>query len=102
VLIYVELDNFRSERTDAGIYRSEFSASLEIVRVDDQGEHQVDLFPLPSIEDEATVRRTDFFQSFELVIPSHLPEGTYQVRILLRDQLSQQQARATLPFTVRR
>jgi hypothetical protein len=102
VLIYVELDNFRSERTEAGIYRSVFSASLEIVRVDDQGEHQVDVFPLPSIEDEATVRRTDFFQSFELVIPSHLPEGTYQVRILLRDQLSQQQARATLPFTVRR
>ena len=102
VLIYMELDNFRSERTETGIYRSAFSASLEILRVDDQGEHQVEVFPLPSIEDEATARRTDFFQSFELVIPSHLPEGTYQVRILLRDQLSQQQARTTLPFTVRR
>ncbi len=101
VLIYLELDNFRTERTESGTYRSKFSAILEIQRSDEHGEQLIEAIPVESIEDEATTRRTDFYQSYELTIPSHLAEGRYQIRITVRDLKGSQQAVTVLPFAIR-
>lgn len=101
VLIYLELDNFRTERTESGTYRSKFSAMLEIQRSDEHGDQLIEAIPVESIEDEATTRRTDFYQSYELTIPSHLAEGRYQIRITVRDLKGSQQAVTVLPFAIR-
>ncbi|MFN8705895.1 MAG: hypothetical protein ACK50J_04385 [Planctomyces sp.] len=101
VLIYLELDNFRTERTESGTYRSKFSAILEIQRSDEHGDQLIEAIPVESIEDEATTRRTDFYQSYELTIPSHLAEGRYQIRITVRDLKGSQQAVTVLPFAIR-
>ena len=98
VLIYAEVENFRSRLTEQGAYHTEFSAVLEILR-DDQ---PIESIPIDVIADEAGTRRTDFYLSFDdLTIPAHLNPGQYSVRLRLRDQLSRQQADASLPFNVR-
>jgi len=96
ILVYTELQNFRSELTAAGRYRSEFAAVLEFLR---EGEDEVvDTIRVPQIEDLCDVERTDYFQSFELTLPAL--EGKYLMRLRLRDQLSLQTAVAELEFTV--
>lgn len=96
ILVYTELQNFRSELTADGRYRSEFAAVLEFLR---EGEDEVvDTIRVPQIEDLCDVERTDYFQSFELTLPAL--EGKYLMRLRLRDQLNLQTAVAELEFTV--
>ncbi len=97
VLLYAEVQNFRTELTDAGSYRSEFTAVLEFRR---EGDDEVlDTFRLPQIQDECSVERSDYFQSFELTLPALA--GKYQVRLSLKDQLSLRTAESQLEFHVR-
>lgn len=96
ILVYAELQNFQSELTADGKYRSEFAAVLEFMR---EGDDEVlDSIRVPQIEDLCDVERTDYFQSFELTLPAL--EGKYLMRIRLRDQLSLQTAESQLEFTV--
>jgi hypothetical protein len=97
VLVYTELQNFQSELTDEGKYRSEFAARIEFMR---EGDDQVlEKIQVLQIEDLCDVERTDYFQSFELTLPAL--EGKYRMRIMLRDYLSQQVAESSLEFSVR-
>ena len=97
VLLYAEVQNFRTELTDAGSYRSEFAAVLEFRR---EGDDEVlDTVRLPQIQDECSVERSDYFQSFELTLPALA--GKYQVRLRLKDQLSLRTAESQLKFHVR-
>jgi hypothetical protein len=97
VLVYTELQNFQSELTDDGKYRSEFAARIEFMR---EGDDEVlEKIQVLQIEDLCDVERTDYFQSFELTLPAL--EGKYRMRILLRDYLSQQVAESSLEFSVR-
>ncbi len=97
VLLYAEVQNFRTELTDAGNYRSEFAAVLEFRR---EGDDEVlDKVQLPQIQDECSAERSDYFQSFELTLPALA--GKYQVRLSLKDQLSLRKAESQLEFHVR-
>lgn len=97
VLVYTELQNFQSELTEDGKYRSEFAARIEFMR---EGDDEVlGKIQVLQIEDLCDVERTDYFQSFELTLPAL--EGKYRMRILLRDYLSQQVAESSLEFSVR-
>ncbi len=97
ILIYAELQNFQSELTAEGKFRSEFAAVLDFMREGD--EEIVETIRVPQIEDFCDVERTDYFQSFELTLPAL--EGKYLMRLQLRDQLSLQVAESTLEFSVR-
>lgn len=99
VLVYVEVDNLRSERTSSGTYRSECSAVLEILR--DGDDQPVETLRIPTIVDESTTQRSDYFQGFELTIPSHLEPGHYSVNIRLTDVRTRRQCDAVLNFNVR-
>lgn len=97
ILVYAELQNFKSELTADGKYRAEFSATIEFMR---EGEDEVvEEIKVPPIEDLCDVERTDYFQSFELTLPAL--EGNYLMRIQLHDQLSRQKADSKLEFSVR-
>lgn len=97
VLVYTELQNFQSELTEDGKYRSEFAARIEFMR---EGDDEVlEKIQVLQIEDLCDVERTDYFQSFELTLPAL--EGRYHMRILLRDYFSQQVAESSLQFSVR-
>jgi hypothetical protein len=97
ILVYSELQNFQSELTDEGKYRSEFAAVIEFMR---EGDDEVLVTQrVPKMEDLCDVERTDYYQSYELTLPAL--EGKYRMRIRLRDQLSLQTAESQLEFTVR-
>ena len=55
---------------------------------------------LPEIEDLCSAERTDYFQSYELTVPSLSP-GKYTLRLRVRDQLNLQTATSELPFEIR-
>ncbi len=97
VLVYAEVQNFRSELTAEGDYRTEFAALIEFMK---EGDDEVsETIRLPQILDRCDVERTDYFHSFELTLPAL--EGSYVVRIRLRDQLSLQTTESQLNFNVR-
>lgn len=97
LLLYVGLRNFRSELTSEGRYRTESAAVIEYIREEDG--QALEPVRLPSIPDECDEQRTDFYQSIELTAP--LLEGSWIVRVRVRDQLSMQTTEAQLKLNVR-
>lgn len=97
ILVYVELENFQSQLTEAGRYRSEFAAVIEFMRED--ADEVMETVRIPRIEDICDTYRSDYYQSFEMTLPAL--EGRYQMRIRLRDQLTGQTAESTLSFWVK-
>jgi hypothetical protein len=100
LLLYAEIENYKSELTSDGQHRSEFAAMIEFVREGETEPIASRTIQLPEIEDLCSRERTDYFQSYELTVPSLSP-GKYTLRLRIRDQLSQQTAIRELAFDVR-
>ncbi|MCA9018458.1 MAG: hypothetical protein KDA77_24265, partial [Planctomycetaceae bacterium] len=98
VLVYAEIDNFRTERSKEGTYDSRFSAQIDILRNDDPG--PVESIPVEGIIDQSTSPRTDYYHSYELTIPQLAP-GRYTLQLTVRDEIARQEATSILPFHVR-
>ena len=98
VLIYAEIDNFKSQRSKMGTYQSRFSAQIDVLRNDDT--EPVESIEVGELLDESTSPRTDYFQSYELTIPQLAP-GRYTLRLTIQDELGSQHAISTLPFHIR-
>ena len=100
LLLYAEIENYRSEMTSDGQYRSEFAARIEFFREGETEPIASRTIQLPKIEDLCSAERTDYFQSYELTVPSLSP-GRYTLRLHVEDQLSLQTATTELPFDIR-
>ena len=100
LLLYAEIENYRSELTSDSRYRSEFAAMIEFFREGETEPIATRTIRLPEIEDLCSAERTDYFQSYELTVPSLSP-GKYTLRLRVRDQLSLQTATSELPFEIR-
>lgn len=100
LLLYAEIENYRSELTSDSQYKSEFAAMIEFFRAGETEPIASRTIQLPEIEDLCSVERTDYFQSYELTVPSLSP-GKYTLRLQVRDQLSLQTATTELPFDIR-
>jgi len=97
VLVYTDVQNFRSELTPDGTWRSEFAAVIEFMR---QGDDEVvETIRIPQILDSCNTERTDYFHSFEITLPALA--GQYRLRIRLKDQLSLQTTESQLSFNIR-
>jgi len=100
LLLYAEIENYRSELTSDSQYRSEFAAKIEFFREGETEPIASRTIRLPEIKDLCSAERTDYFQSYELTVPSLSP-GKYTLRLHVRDQLSLQEATTELPFDIR-
>ena len=100
LLLYAEIENHKSELTPDGRYRSVFAAMIEFYREGQSEPIASRTIRLPEIEDMCAAERTDYFQSYELTVPSLSP-GKYTLHLRVRDQLSQQTATRFLPFEMR-
>ena len=100
LLLYAEIENYRSELTSDSQYRSEFAARIEFFREGETEPIASRTIRLPEIKDLCSAERTDYFQSYELTVPSLSP-GKYTLRLHVRDQLSLQTATTELPFDIR-
>lgn len=96
VTLYVEVENFTSERTDRG-YRSALATGYRVV--DDAG-HRVDGGDLPVVEDECLSRRRDFHIQYGVTLPRAIYPGKYQMELTLTDQVGHKIGLNALPFEI--
>ncbi len=99
ILLYVELENFASRLTTTGSYETSFDAQLKFF--EDGTDEAIETVELAEITDQSTSERVDYYQSFELTIPSHLTSGRYRIAVQLRDRTSGKKAQESVDFRVR-
>jgi hypothetical protein len=97
VLIYAELQNFKSEPTSDGQYRTLVRSTIEI-----HGPgglvHREEFHPT---EDFCRNHRRDYFHSYQLDIPQRCSLGPHVLKLIVEDQLSRKIATHSLRFTVK-
>ncbi len=87
VVLYVEVDNFKSEQTAGGQYRTKFAARVSMLSKD--GEQLSTFVEEPNIEDINRRPRRDFFMSFgPFTIPGVFPAGEYVIKVQVDDLLA--------------
>lgn len=105
VLVYAELQNFRSELAGPLGYRTRLRTALEILSGEEPGGVPAGGAPLerrdfPATEDLCRSERTDYFHSYRLDLPTQLSPGRFLLRLTITDELSGQSATAELPFRI--
>lgn len=100
VLLYGEIRNFSSEATATGFYRTAISSTIDIVRTNEE-DTLLESNDLGQTEDLCRGQRTDFYNSYRIMIPHHLSPGNYQLRLTVEDKLSNRFATQTISFIVR-
>jgi hypothetical protein len=98
LLIYAEVDNLQPEVSPLDTYHTSFSGTLEIWS--DSSEEPIESWPHASITDDSTTRRSDFYQNYQITLPAHLPQGDYEIRLQVRDDISGRSIDSTLKFAV--
>lgn len=100
ILLYCELENFKSEQIDNGVYRTLLKSSIQIHQAGSQG-GPIDQVPYNPTEDLCRSQRKDFMQGFKYRLPQRLTAGSYVLELVIEDQLSGQSARSSLNFVVK-
>jgi hypothetical protein len=98
VLLYAEVENFKSEPTSDGPYRAMLKSTIEIF---DARGTLVQTMPFPANEDLCASPRRDYYNSYEFSIPQGIALGPHQLKLTVEDQLSQKVASYTVNFTVK-
>lgn len=98
VLLYAEIENFKSELTIDGAYRTLIRSSMEILSpagdVRWQEEFQAE-------EDLCTSYRRDYFHNYTLTVPDRLPLGPHTLKLTVFDELSGKMVSQSVNFVVR-
>jgi hypothetical protein len=100
VLLYAEIQNFKTEATDVGRYRTSLRSTVEILR-DQEGSEVIERRHFEPTEDQSRSLRRDYFHSYKLDLPLHLTPGTYTLRLTLEDELSGKIGAESISFLVR-
>ena len=100
VLVYAEIDNFKTEPTAAGQHRTLLRSTLRIFP-ENGSEKPVDSVTLRAVEDVCRSPRRDYFNSYEFTIPNDIAPGRYLLEITIDDQLAKKAARQTVLFSVK-
>ncbi len=97
VIVYSELRNFHSERTEDALYRVTLSSRLEVLTADGRSlwTHEE-----PQIVDRSRQRREDFFLAQRVSLPADLGPGEYVLKVMIEDTTAAKATEATLPFRI--
>ncbi len=98
VLLYAEVENFKSESTADGPYRAILKSTIEIF---DSAGKLVQTMPFAPNEDLCASPRRDYYNSYEFAIPQQISLGPHTLKLTVEDQLSQKIASYTVNFTVK-
>jgi hypothetical protein len=96
VLLYAEIDNFRSDEAKGG-YRTSLQGSYHIL---DATGRSVAEHSFPVDEDHCTSRRRDFFIPFRLYLPKLSP-GEYTLQLTVEDQLAKKFGQGTIALRIK-
>jgi hypothetical protein len=97
VLLYAEVENFKSEPTDQG-FHTVLRSSYQIL--DSRGQ-RVDQRDFSTTEEHCLNPRRDFFIRYFLHIPQRIYDGKYTLQLTIEDTLSQKIGQSSLEFTVK-
>jgi hypothetical protein len=100
VLVYAEVNNFKSEPASNGQFRTILRSAIEIYRAGSDGE-LLERIPFQPTEDLCHNHRRDYFHSYEFTIPPRIGIGPHVMKLTVEDQLSQKIATYALNFTVK-
>lgn len=103
LLIYAEVENLQSDVSPPPLnsYRTSFTSKLEIWSDEaDAPEQPLESWPIETVHEDSSTRRSDYFQSYEFTLPPHLPQGKYEIRLQVHDDISERTAHAQLKFVV--
>lgn len=85
VLVYIEVDNFKSEKTASGFYRTLLSVRPSLLN---RSGEELWSANYENIEDLSRQRRQDFFLTVNEVLPGTLTPGEYTLKIEVEDVLA--------------
>lgn len=97
VLLYAEIENFKSEETAQGFHTS-LEASYEIH--DRQGQ-RVAHDDLSLTEEHCQNRRRDFFVRYFITLPKNIYEGGYTLDLTIEDKLGRKINQSSIDFSVK-
>lgn len=97
VVLYVELENFRSDATDAG-FRTALSSRYRIL--DGQGRQVVE-HEFPTIEEVCRNRRRDYYISFRVQLPARIYDGRHTLQLTVEDTLGKKVGQTSIEFTIK-
>lgn len=100
VLVYSEVENFKSVPVADGRYRTLLKSRIDIFRGDVRGQ-LVDSVDFKPTEDLCRNPRRDYFHSYELTIPQDIGLGPHVLRVTVEDQLTGKQTTQTVNFVVK-
>ncbi|MFQ5462594.1 MAG: hypothetical protein ACE5E5_08210 [Phycisphaerae bacterium] len=96
-IVYIEVDNFTSERVEEDAYRTLLATRLELLTNTGESVWQQEE---PEIVDRCHRRRRDFFIAQRIALPATLSAGDYVLKVLVEDKLSGKANEAILPITI--
>ncbi len=97
VLVYAELENFKSEPTADGQYRTLLRSTIELLSPNGELRKQIDF---PATEDLCRNYRRDYFHNYQFTIPDRIPLGPHTLKLTVFDELSGKMTSYTLNFLV--
>lgn len=100
VLVYAEIDNFTSELTGDGMYRTLLKSKIQIFKAGTNGDLVAEI-PFDTTEDLCRSVRNDYFHSYKFEIPRNISLGPHVMKLTVVDEISQKVATYTQNFTVR-
>ncbi|WP_299461059.1 hypothetical protein [uncultured Gimesia sp.] len=100
VLVYSEIENFTSELTADGMYRTLLKSKVQIFKAGSNGDLVAEI-PFDTTEDLCRNVRKDYFHSYKFEIPRNISLGPHVMKLTVEDEISQKVATYTQNFTVR-
>jgi hypothetical protein len=100
VLVYSEIENFTSELTADGMYRTLLKSKIQIFKAGTNGDLIAEI-PFDTTEDLCRNVRKDYFHSYKFEIPRNISLGPHVMKLTVEDEISQKVATYTQNFTVR-
>jgi hypothetical protein len=98
VLIYAEVENFKSEQTTRGWHTS-FEASYQLLDSQGQRVAKEDL-PLTD-EPDCQNRRRDYFIRYFVTLPKTIHDGHYTLELMVEDAVARKIGQSTIELTVK-
>lgn len=98
VLLYAEIENFKSRAADAG-HHTAFAATYRIL--DAQGREAI-RGDLGRTEETCRNMRRDYFVRYFLAMPEHLYDGKYTLQLTIEDLTAKKAAQATIELLIER
>ena len=98
MLLYAEIDHFKSDPTADGQYRTLLRSTLEILSPNGELRKQ---FDFPATEDLCSTYRRDYFHNYQFRIPERMSLGPHILKLTVFDELGGKLASYSLHFVVK-